>query len=238
MMEPHWLTALDIAAAYAKRQLSPVELLQSLLDRIARLDPKLHVFTRLDADFAMHAAQIAEQEIFAGRSRGKLHGVPIGIKDIIDVVGLPTTCNSQLHVGHMLRHAMRMWSPGCAPQAQSSSESSALHEFAIGGPSFDLPFPPPRNPWNPDHHPGGSSSGSGAGVSAGLFPIALGSDTGGSVRHPASACGIPGSEAELRPCLARRRRAFVRTLDHVGPMARIRSRCRAAAGLYRRPRSG
>ena len=96
----------------------------------------------------------------------------------------------------------------------------STHEFAIGGPSFDLPFPPARNPWNPDHHPGGSSSGSGAGVCAGLFPLALGSDTGGSVRNPASACGIVG----LKPTygLVSRRGVFPLsfTLDHVGPMTR------------------
>ncbi|MGH6739269.1 MAG: amidase family protein, partial [Bradyrhizobium sp.] len=77
--------------------------MQSLLDRITRLDPKLHAFTQLDADFAMHAARIAEQEIFSGRSRGQLHGVPIGIKDIIDVVGLPTTCNSRLQLGNVAK---------------------------------------------------------------------------------------------------------------------------------------
>src|SRR6202041_1529910 len=96
----------------------------------------------------------------------------------------------------------------------------STHEFAIGGPSFDLPFPPARNPWNPDHHPGGSSSGSGAGVCAGLFPLALGSDTGGSVRNPASACGIVG----LKPTygLVSRRGVFPLsfTLDHVGPLTR------------------
>ena len=96
----------------------------------------------------------------------------------------------------------------------------STHEFAIGGPSFDLPFPPARNPWNPDHHPGGSSSGSGAGVAAGLFPLALGTDTGGSVRNPASGCGIVG----LKPTygLVSRRGVFPLsfTLDHVGPMTR------------------
>jgi aspartyl-tRNA(Asn)/glutamyl-tRNA(Gln) amidotransferase subunit A len=96
----------------------------------------------------------------------------------------------------------------------------STHEFAIGGPSFDLPWPPARNPWNPDHHPGGSSSGSGAGVSGGLFPIALGSDTGGSIRNPASACGIVG----LKPTygLVSRRGVFPLsfTLDHVGPLTR------------------
>ena len=96
----------------------------------------------------------------------------------------------------------------------------STHEFAIGGPSFDLPWPPARNPWNTDHHPGGSSSGSGSGVAAGLFPMALGSDTGGSVRNPASACGIVG----LKPTygLVSRRGVFPLsfTLDHVGPMTR------------------
>ena len=96
----------------------------------------------------------------------------------------------------------------------------ATHEFALGGPSFDLPFPPARNPWNPAHHPGGSSSGSGAGVCAGLFPLALGSDTGGSVRNPASSCGIVG----LKPTygLVSRRGVFplAFTLDHVGPLTR------------------
>ena len=96
----------------------------------------------------------------------------------------------------------------------------STHEFAIGGPSFDLPWPPARNPWNTDHHPGGSSSGSGSGVAAGLFPMALGSDTGGSVRNPASCCGIVG----LKPTygLVSRRGVFPLsfTLDHVGPMTR------------------
>src|SRR6185437_11794143 len=87
----------------------------------------------------------------------------------------------------------------------------STHEFAIGGPSFDLPFPPARNPWNRDHHPGGSSSGSGAGVAAGLFPIALGTDTGGSVRNPASACGMVSRRGVF---------PLSYTLDHVGPMTR------------------
>jgi aspartyl-tRNA(Asn)/glutamyl-tRNA(Gln) amidotransferase subunit A len=96
----------------------------------------------------------------------------------------------------------------------------STHEFAIGGPSFDLPWPPARNPWNADHHPGGSSSGSGSGLAAGMFPMALGSDTGGSVRNPASACGIVG----LKPTygLVSRRGVFPLsfTLDHIGPMTR------------------
>jgi len=190
-----------------------------LLDRIERLVPQLKVFIRLDADAAMAAAKAAEQEIVAGRPRGPLHGVPVGVKDIIDVAGLPTTCHSKILVDNVAPAdavcVARLRGAGAIVLGKLST-----HEFAIGGPSFDLPWPPARNPWNTAHHPGGSSSGSGSGVAAGLFPMALGSDTGGSVRNPASACGIVG----LKPTygLVSRRGVFPLsfTLDHVGPLSR------------------
>ena len=101
MSDLHWLTATAAADAMRARKLSPVELMKALLDRIDRLDPRLHVFVRLDADAAMDAAKAAEAEIAAGRPRGPLHGVPIGIKDIIDVAGLPTTCHSKILVDNV-----------------------------------------------------------------------------------------------------------------------------------------
>ena len=103
MSELHWLTAAEAARAFAARTLSPVELLTALLARIERLDPKLHAFIRLDADAAMDAARAAETEIAAGRVRGPLHGVPVGIKDIIDVAGLPTTCHSKILVDNVAK---------------------------------------------------------------------------------------------------------------------------------------
>ena len=191
----------------------------ALLERIDRLDPKLHVFIRLDREAATNAARASEAEIMAGHLRGPLHGVPVGIKDIIDVAGLPTTCHSKILVDKIAAAdavcVSRLRGAGAIVLGKLST-----HEFAIGGPSFDLPWPPARNPWNTDHHPGGSSSGSGAGIAAGLFPLALGSDTGGSVRNPASACGIVG----LKPTygLVSRRGVFPLsfTLDHVGPLTR------------------
>ena len=215
----HWMTAAAAARAIAAGELSPVELMKALLARIARLDPKLNVFIRLDGDAAMAAARAAEAEIASGRSRGPLHGVPVGIKDIIDVAGLPTTCHSKLLIDNVAAA-----DAVCVSHLRGAGAivlgKLSTHEFAIGGPSFDLPWPPARNPWNPDHHPGGSSSGSGSGVAAGLFPMALGSDTGGSVRNPASACGIVG----LKPTygLVSRRGVFPLsfTLDHVGPLTR------------------
>jgi len=215
----HWMTAVEAARAIAARELSPVELMTALLERIGRLDPKLNVFIRLDRDAARDAAKAAEAEIVGGRVRGPLHGVPVGIKDIIDVAGLPTTCHSKI-----LADNIAVADAVCVSRLRGAGAivlgKLSTHEFAIGGPSFDLPWPPALNPWNPDHHPGGSSSGSGAGVAAGLFPMALGSDTGGSVRNPASACGIVG----LKPTygLVSRRGVFPLsfTLDHVGPLTR------------------
>jgi aspartyl-tRNA(Asn)/glutamyl-tRNA(Gln) amidotransferase subunit A len=217
--EAHRLTLSEASRAFASRTLSPVEYLTALLQRIDRLDPTLHAFIRLDADAAMDAARVAEKEIAANRIRGPLHGIPIGVKDIIDVAGLPTTCHSKILLDNVAQRdaavIARLREAGATILGKLST-----HEFAIGGPSFDLPFPPARNPWNPDHHPGGSSSGSGSGVAAGLFPAALGSDTGGSVRNPASCCGIVG----LKPTygLVSRRGVFPLsfTLDHVGPLTR------------------
>jgi aspartyl-tRNA(Asn)/glutamyl-tRNA(Gln) amidotransferase subunit A len=167
----------------------------------------------------MDAARTAEVELKAGRTRGPLHGIPVGIKDIIDVAGLPTTAHSKILVGNIAKQdavcVAKLRAAGAIVMGKLST-----HEFAIGGPSFDLPFPPARNPWNPRHHPGGSSSGSGAGLASGMFPLALGTDTGGSVRNPASVCGIVG----LKPTygLVSRRGVFplAFTLDHVGPMTR------------------
>ncbi len=217
--ELHWLSVAEAAHAIAHKELSPVELTQALLDRIGKLDPKLNTFIQLDGDAALAAAQSAETEIMAGRPRGALHGVPVGIKDIIDVAGLPTTCHSKV-----LEGSLATADAVCVGKLRGAGAivlgKLSTHEFAIGGPSFDLPWPPARNPWNPNHHPGGSSSGSGSGVSAGLFPMALGSDTGGSVRNPASCCGIVGMKPTYG--LVSRRGVFPLsfTLDHVGPMTR------------------
>ncbi len=219
MSELHWMTVGAAARAIAAKELSPVDLTKALLDRIDTLDPRLNAFIRVDGEAAMAAALAAETEAQSGRLRGPLHGVPVGIKDIIDVAGLPTTCHSKV-----LQDNMASADAVCVEKLRGAGAivlgKLSTHEFAIGGPSFDLPWPPARNPWNTDHHPGGSSSGSGSGVAAGLFPMALGTDTGGSVRNPASCCGIVG----LKPTygLVSRRGVFPLsfTLDHVGPMTR------------------
>jgi aspartyl-tRNA(Asn)/glutamyl-tRNA(Gln) amidotransferase subunit A len=148
MNDLHWMTLVEAAGAIAARKLSPVELMSALLERIGRLDPKLNVFIRLDAGAAMEEARAAEGAVVSGRLRGPLHGVPVGIKDIIDVAGLPTTCHSEILIENVaLADAVCVSRLRGAGAIVLGKLSTSTHEFAIGGPSFDLPWPPARNQW-------------------------------------------------------------------------------------------
>ncbi len=209
----------EASALIAAKRLSPVELLADCLSRISALEPQLNAFIRQLPDEAMAQAKQAEAEIASHGPRSALHGIPIGLKDIIDLAGHPTTCHSKLCLDRVATEDSAVTTKLRALGAVFPGKLST-HEFAIGGPSFDLPFPPARNPWNRRHHPGGSSSGSGSAVAARLLPGALGTDTGGSIRHPASHCGLVGMKATYG--LVSRRGVFplAFTLDHVGPMTR------------------
>jgi aspartyl-tRNA(Asn)/glutamyl-tRNA(Gln) amidotransferase subunit A len=182
----------------ATRKLSPWEVVEAYLDRIPRLDPALGAFMEVTAERARAEARRAEAEISVGSHRGPLHGIPFVVKDIIDVEGLKTTCGSRLLADHVATRTA-----DCVERLSTAGAillgKTATYEFATGGPSFDLPWPPTRNPWNLDHGSGGSSTGSAAAVAAGMAPLALGSDTGGSIRVPASYCGVTG----LKPSFGR-----------------------------------
>src|SRR5436190_20997946 len=217
-MVADFLTIAEAARLIESRELSPVELVDSRLDRITRLDDRLHSFIRVLADSARADARAAEAEIAAGKYRGPLHGIPIGLKDIYETAGVATTGHSKVMQDHVPKadafSVAKLKSAGAIVMGKL-----ATHEFAFGGPSFDLPWPPARNPWNPEHFTGGSSSGTAAAVAAGMVLGGLGSDTGGSIRSPAALCGITG----LKPTYGRvsRRGVFplAFSLDHVGPMA-------------------
>lgn len=215
----HWMTAAEMSRGYAAGTLSPVTVIDTLLAHIDKYEPKYRAFIHLDRDAARLAAREAEREIRAGRILGPLHGVPVGIKDIIDMAGQRTSCHSKVMMNHVAKEDASVIQALRATGAILLGKL-ALHEFAIGGPSFDLPFPPARNPWNVEHHPGGSSSGSGTALAAGFVPLTLGTDTGGSVRNPSAACGLAG----LKPTydLISRKGVYPlsMSLDHVGPMAR------------------
>jgi len=214
-----WASITELSRQIAGRKLSPVELVEAQLARIERLDPNWHAFIRVLPERARAQARAAEAEITAGRHRGPLHGIPVGLKDIIDVAGVPTTCHSKIYADHVAASSAVVTGKLEAEGAVVMGKMST-HEFAIGGPSFDLPWPPAVNPWGGANFPGGSSSGSGVALATGMLPAALGTDTGGSVRNPASMCGIVG----LKPTYGRvsRRGVFplAFSLDHVGPMTR------------------
>jgi aspartyl-tRNA(Asn)/glutamyl-tRNA(Gln) amidotransferase subunit A len=163
-----YLGLAEAAELIRTKKLSPVEYVTALLARIESYDAKYNAFIAFTPERALKAARAAEAEITAGRWRGAFHGVPYALKDIIDVEGLATTPHSKILKGNIARrHAVvteRLEAAGGVLLGKLST-----HEFAIGGPSFDLPWPPARNPWNRDHFCGGSSSGSGAGLARILF---------------------------------------------------------------------
>jgi aspartyl-tRNA(Asn)/glutamyl-tRNA(Gln) amidotransferase subunit A len=208
----------------ASRKLSPVELVQALIQRIEQVDGQLNAFITRTFELALSQARQAEAEITAGRYRGPLHGIPFALKDIYDTRGILTSGHSRIYLDRVPAEdaaaTARLYGAGAALLGKL-----ATHEMAHAGPSFDLPWPPARNPWNLAHFTGGSSSGSGAAVAAGLVPASLGSDTGGSIRGPASLCGIVG----LVPTFGLVSRTGVipnsYTFDHCGPLARTVEDC-------------
>jgi aspartyl-tRNA(Asn)/glutamyl-tRNA(Gln) amidotransferase subunit A len=210
-------TLAEAGRKIAAGELSPVALTEAALARAAALNPKLDAFIEITAERAGAAAKRAEREIAGGRRRGPLHGIPYGLKDIYDAAGLRTTAHSRLLLDNVAtadaETTARLEAAGMILIGKL-----ATHEFATGGPAFDLPFPPARNPWNTAHFTGGSSSGSGAAVAAGILPLAMGSDTGGSIRLPAAYCGTVG----LKPTYGRVSRRGVAplcySLDTTGPL--------------------
>jgi aspartyl-tRNA(Asn)/glutamyl-tRNA(Gln) amidotransferase subunit A len=212
---------LTIAAAsklIADKQLSPVELTRACLDRVAKLDATLHSFLLVTEERALADARAAEARMMAGTLKSPLDGIPIGHKDIYNTAGIRTTAHSRL-----LEHNVP--TEDCVVVSKWAAAGTVLmgklatHEFAIGGPSFDLPWPPARNPWNPDHFTAGSSSGTGAAVAAGLVLGGTGSDTGGSIRGPSALCGIAGIKPTYGLSSRRGVLPLSQTLDHTGPMA-------------------
>jgi aspartyl-tRNA(Asn)/glutamyl-tRNA(Gln) amidotransferase subunit A len=211
-------TIAEAARLIAAKRLSPVELTRACLDRVHALDERLHAFVHLTEERALSEARAAESAIMAHGPKGPLHGIPIGLKDIVDTKGIPTTCQSKF-----LQDNIPDTDATCAEKLAAAGTvlmgKLTTHEFADGGPSFDLPAPPARNPWNTEHFTAGSSSGTGAGVAAGLILGGIGTDTGGSIRGPAALCGIAG----IKPTYGLVSRAGVApaafSLDHIGPMA-------------------
>jgi len=209
----------DLGARIRSKQVSPVEVTEQALGRIEQLNPSLNAFWTVTADLARAQARAAETEITKGDYRGPLHGVPVGLKDLIHTRGVRTTFGSKI---------TREFVPDAdAAVVERLREAgavllgkTALHEFAYGITNDNPHFGPTRNPWDPACVPGGSSGGSAVAVATGMCYAALGSDTGGSIRIPASFCGIAGLKPTLGRVSLRHIQPLGYTLDHCGPMAR------------------
>ncbi len=226
----HQLGIQSASRLIARRELSATELTRSYLDRVQALNPQLDAFLMLTADVALAQARAVDAEIASGTHRGPMHGIPFALKDIVSTANIRTTGHSRVcaYTVPAIDAAVvgKLYDGGAILLGKL-----ATHEFAHGGPSFDLPFPPARNPWNTGHITGGSSSGSGAAVAAGLTPVAIGTDTGGSIRSPAALCGIVG----LKPTygLVSRRGVYPNSFsfDHVGPMTWTVADCATMLGV-------
>ncbi len=231
MAELPWLSLTDLARLIATKEASPVEVVRAHLERVTALDGTLKSFITVCAETALDAARQAEGELVAGRARGPLHGVPIGLKDLYNTAGVRTTGGSRILADAVPAEdatvVARLKAAGAIVLGKLN-----MHEFAYGPEGLNDHYGHARNPWDASatRIAGGSSSGSGVAVAAGLLPAALGSDTGGSIRIPASLCGITG----LKPTYGRASRAGVLplswSLDHVGPMTRTAADCALMLG--------
>ena len=211
-------TIAEAQAALAAGQVSATELVQASLGRIERLDGTLHAFIRTTPERALADAKASDARRSAGAPLGPLDGIPIAHKDIYETAGIATTAHSKLLQDYLPATdatVVRRWREA----GVSLLGKLATHEFAFGGPSFDLPWPPVRNPWNAAHFTAGSSSGTAAAVATGMIMGGTGSDTGGSIRGPSALCGLAGIKPTYGLCSRAGVLPLAYSMDHTGPMA-------------------
>jgi aspartyl-tRNA(Asn)/glutamyl-tRNA(Gln) amidotransferase subunit A len=217
--DPAFASILELSRAIRARKISPLELTRECLAQIQKLNPTLNAFITVTGDSALEQARAAEREIQSGNWRGPLHGIPIGLKDIIDTAGVPTTAASALFAHRIPTEdaevVRRLKEAGAVLLGKQN-----LHEFAFGGSSVISNFGAMHNPWDVKRVPGGSTGGGAAAVAARMGYAAIGTDTGGSVREPAAFCGVVGLKPTYGRVSTRGVFPLSWSLDHVGPIAR------------------
>lgn len=209
------LSISELGAAYRRQELSPVDVTAACLASIDRTEPDLHAWVEVNADAARSSARAAEADFRAGRERGPLHGVPVGIKDIFDVAGMPTRCGSPARTEQEVAVADSASVAALRAGGAVVLGKTVTQEYAAG-----VISPPARNPWDPARIPGGSSGGSASALAARNCFAAMGSDTGGSIRIPAAACGVVGFKPTYASLSAEGVFPLSWSLDTVGPLAR------------------
>ncbi|MGH9384420.1 MAG: amidase [Vicinamibacterales bacterium] len=213
------MTIAEAAPRIARGELRSERVTEECLDRIRDLNPKLNAFITITADDALDQARAADKEIAGGRYRGPLHGIPVSLKDLIDLAGTPTTAASRVRQHHAATSDAVVTTHLKDAGAVFVGKTN-LHEFAFGTTSEDSAFGIARNPVDPSRSPGGSSGGSAIAVATGMSLGTVGTDTGGSIRIPAAACGLVGLKPEWGEISAEGVVPLSRQLDHVGPLAR------------------
>ncbi len=218
------LTIEEASRRIAAGQLTPLDLTRAYLERIEQLNPRVNAYITVTADAALEQARARGAELAAGRSRGPLHGIPIGLKDNIDTAGIRTTAASAVYADRVPTED--------APVVTKLREAGAvflgklnMHEFAYGGTSAVTHYGPVHNPWDLAYTPGGSSGGSAAAVAARMCAAALGTDTAASMRYPAACCGVAGLKATHGLASIRGIVPLSELHDHVGPLARSVEDC-------------
>ncbi len=216
---PEYATVAELIGLYRRRAVSPVEVVSDLIARVEKYESSLHCFVTLTPELALAQARGAEAALMGTGSTAPLCGIPYGLKDVIETAGVLTTGQSKI-----LQHNVPKRDAEVAARMKQAGGvllgKLTTYEFAHGGPSWDLPWPPAMNPWKAGYLPGSTSSGAGAALAAGLLPAAIGTDTGGSIRMPAAVCGIVGVKPTYGLVSRRGVLPNTFTFDTCGPMAR------------------